>query len=115
MAATNLTRAPTALILAGGTGGHVYPALAVAEHLRSAGWQVVWLGTRHGLEARVIPHHHIDLRFVRISGLRGKGWLSWALAPFKLLVAVVQCLASVRRIGPQVVLGMGGFAAGPGG
>ena len=112
--ATKPTRARTALIMAGGTGGHVYPALAVAERLRSEGWQVVWLGTRHGLEARVIPHHHIDLRFVRISGLRGKGWLNWALAPFKLLLALVQCLAIIRRIGPQVVLGMGGFAAGPG-
>lgn len=104
----------TALVMAGGTGGHVYPALAVAEHLRDEGWQVVWLGTRRGLEARVVPQHHIDLRLVRISGLRGKGWLSWALAPLKLLVALMQCLAIVRRIGPQVVLGMGGFAAGPG-
>jgi UDP-N-acetylglucosamine--N-acetylmuramyl-(pentapeptide) pyrophosphoryl-undecaprenol N-acetylglucosamine transferase len=102
------------LVMAGGTGGHVYPALAIAEHLRGEGWRVVWLGTRRGLEARVVPRHHIDLRLVRISGLRGKGWLSWTLAPIKLLAALMQCLAIVRRVGPQVVLGMGGFAAGPG-
>lgn len=100
--------------MAGGTGGHVYPALAVAEHLRREGWQVIWLGTRRGLEARVVPHHRIEVCFVRISGLRGKGWRSWMQAPFKLVIALLQCLAIVRRIGPQVVLGMGGFAAGPG-
>lgn len=100
--------------MAGGTGGHVYPALAVAEHLRREGWQVVWLGTRRGLEARVVPHHHIDVCFVRIGGLRGKGWRSWLQAPFGLLIALIQCLVIVQRIGPQVVLGMGGFAAGPG-
>lgn len=103
-----------ALILAGGTGGHVYPALAVAEQLRHQGWQVVWLGTRRGLEARVVPRHDIDIRFVWISGLRGKGWLSWLLAPFKILVALTQCLAIVRQVRPQAVLGMGGFVAGPG-
>lgn len=113
--ATKPSDALTALIMAGGTGGHVYPALTVAERLRDEGWQVVWLGTRRGLEARVVPQHQIDLWFVRVGGLRGKGWLSWALAPFKLLLAVMQCLAIVRRIGPKVVLGMGGFAAGPGG
>lgn len=104
----------TALVMAGGTGGHIYPALAVAEHLRNKGWRVVWLGTRRGLEARVVPNHHFELRFVRISGLRGKGWLSWLQAPLKLLIALIQCLTIVRRISPQVVLGMGGFAAGPG-
>lgn len=105
----------TVLILAGGTGGHVYPALAAAQRLQQQGCRVVWLGTRRGLEAKVVPAQGIELHYVRISGLRGKGWVSWAWSPLKLVVALGQCLWQVMRLRPQVVLGMGGFVAGPGG
>ncbi len=103
------------LIMAGGTGGHVYPALAVADSLRSDGNDVVWLGVRHGLEARLVPRAGIELRFVNIAGVRGKGTLGWLLAPFKLALAVLQALIVVWRVRPAVVLGMGGYASGPGG
>lgn len=101
--------------MAGGTGGHVYPAIAVANCLRARGAEVVWLGTRRGLEADVVPRAAIPLYTIAISGLRGKGVLSWLLAPFKVLVAVVQSIGVMLRFRPMAVLGMGGFVAGPGG
>lgn len=105
----------TLLILAGGTGGHVYPALAVAEQLRNEDWRVVWLGTPKGLEAQVVPSTGIEIYYVGVTGLRGKGALVWVQAPIKLGYAVLQCMRLVYRLRPQVVLGMGGFVAGPGG
>lgn len=105
----------TVLIMAGGTGGHVYPALAVARGFQARGTRVVWLGTREGLEARVVPQAGIPLCHVRVRGLRGKGGLRWVLAPFTLSVALLQALAVLLRIRPHVVLGMGGFVTGPGG
>ena len=109
-----MTRAPV-LIMAGGTGGHVFPALVVAEALRNLDRQVVWLGTPKGIENRLVPEAGISLERIRITGLRRKGILSWLLAPMKLLVAEWDALRVVRRCRPGVVLGMGGFAAGPGG
>lgn len=103
------------LIMAGGTGGHVFPALAVARALRGADQEIVWLGTRRGIEARLIPAEGIPLEVTRIGGLRGKGWLTWLLAPAKLLIALIDAIGVVRRRRPKVVLGMGGFASGPGG
>ena len=103
------------LIMAGGTGGHVFPALAVAEQLRSLGWPVAWLGTRAGLEARVIPPTGIPVHWIRVGGLRGKGGLRQLSAPFMLAVALVQAARIVLRLRPAVVLGMGGFVTGPGG
>jgi UDP-N-acetylglucosamine--N-acetylmuramyl-(pentapeptide) pyrophosphoryl-undecaprenol N-acetylglucosamine transferase len=103
------------LIMAGGTGGHVFPALAVARALRSSDEEVIWLGTRHGLEADLIPKEGIPIEWTRVRGLRGKGLLSWLLAPLKLLIAVGDALAVLIRRKPKVVLGMGGFASGPGG
>ncbi|UCE90558.1 MAG: glycosyltransferase, partial [Pseudomonadota bacterium] len=103
------------LVMAGGTGGHVFPALAVAEHLRGQGMQVSWLGTRHGLEAEVIPDAGLPIDFIAISGLRGKGVVTLLLAPLRLVRALWQALAVVRRRRPQVVLGMGGYVTGPGG
>jgi UDP-N-acetylglucosamine--N-acetylmuramyl-(pentapeptide) pyrophosphoryl-undecaprenol N-acetylglucosamine transferase len=103
------------LIMAGGTGGHVFPALAVARELRGREEEIVWLGTRHGLEAELIPKEGIPLEWTRVGGLRGKGVLTWLLAPFKLTVAIFDALAVLIRRQPKVVLGMGGFAAGPGG
>ena len=103
------------LIMAGGTGGHVYPALAVAERLRAYGNEVVWLGVRQGLEADLVPRAGIQICYVKVSGLRGKGLLSWLSAPFRLVLALVQSMLIIGRFRPRVVLGMGGFVAGPGG
>ena len=103
------------LIMAGGTGGHVFPALAVAAELSARGVAVTWLGTRRGLEARVVPAAGYPLETVRVSGLRGKGVLRLLLAPFMLMVALLQALLIQLRLRPCAVLGMGGFASGPGG
>ncbi len=103
------------MIMAGGTGGHVYPALAVARGLAAMGEDVVWLGTRHGLEGRVVPQEQIPIEWISITGLRGKGLLSWVFAPFRLLRALFQYLSILRKTRPAVVLGMGGFVSGPGG
>ncbi len=103
------------LIMAGGTGGHVFPALAVARELMERNRNVVWLGTPRGIENRLVPAAGIALDHVRVAGLRGKGLLSWLLAPFRLAIAIWDALRVVRRRRPAVVLGMGGFASGPGG
>jgi UDP-N-acetylglucosamine--N-acetylmuramyl-(pentapeptide) pyrophosphoryl-undecaprenol N-acetylglucosamine transferase len=103
------------LVMAGGTGGHVFPALAVAEALRARGEQVVWLGTRAGIEARVVPAAGIAIEWLNVQGLRGKGLSSLLLAPFRLLRACWQALRILRRTRPRAVLGMGGFVSGPGG
>ncbi len=103
------------LIMAGGTGGHVFPALAIARALRLRNEAVVWLGTERGLESRVVPAEGIPFEQIRVRGLRGKGVLSWLMAPVRLLVAVSDALRVVRRCRPKVVLGMGGYTAGPGG
>jgi UDP-N-acetylglucosamine--N-acetylmuramyl-(pentapeptide) pyrophosphoryl-undecaprenol N-acetylglucosamine transferase len=103
------------LIMAGGTGGHVFPALALARLLRERSLEVVWLGTARGLESRVIPAEGIPLEHLSVSGLRGKGALTWLTAPFRLVVALAQALAIMRRHQPLVVVGLGGFVTGPGG
>jgi len=103
------------LIMAGGTGGHVFPGLAVAQELRDRGVEVVWLGTQRGLESRLVPAAGIQLEWIAVSGLRGKRLGSWLLAPLRLLTALVQSLVVIMRHRPTAVLGMGGFAAGPGG
>lgn len=101
--------------MAGGTGGHVFPALAVADELRARGVEVMWLGTRRGLESDVVPRAGIDISYINISGLRGKGWLDLFYAPGKLLYALIQAIQVIRRVKPAAVLGMGGFVTGPGG
>ncbi len=103
------------LIMAGGTGGHVFPALAVAELLRERECRVVWVGTRRGLEARIVPAKGFAIEWLSVSGLRGKGLLTWLLAPVQLAIALAQAFSIVRRQKPAVVLGVGGFATGPGG
>jgi UDP-N-acetylglucosamine--N-acetylmuramyl-(pentapeptide) pyrophosphoryl-undecaprenol N-acetylglucosamine transferase len=103
------------LIMAGGTGGHIFPALAVARALRRRNQPVVWLGTQHGMESRIVPREGIALETVRISGLRRKGLLAWVLAPLQLASAVIDAIGILRRLKPRAVLGMGGFASGPGG
>ncbi|HHO69579.1 MAG TPA: undecaprenyldiphospho-muramoylpentapeptide beta-N-acetylglucosaminyltransferase, partial [Gammaproteobacteria bacterium] len=108
--------APTRILLmAGGTGGHVFPALAVADELRGRGVEVSWLGTRNGLEAEVVPQAGYPIDFIDVSGLRGKRLTSLLTAPFRLLQALTQSLAVMRRRRPAAVLGMGGFVSGPGG
>ena len=104
-----------ALIMAGGTGGHVFPALAVADVLRAQGHEVVWMGAPESFEARVVPQHGFKIEFVRVSGLRGKGVLKLLFAPLLLARALIDALRALRRVRPDFVLGMGGFAAGPGG
>lgn len=103
------------MVMAGGTGGHVFPALAVADELRSRGVEVTWLGTRRGLEAEVVPRAGFPIDYIQVAGLRGKGGLSLFMAPVKLLVALMQSLAVMRRRNPAAVLGMGGYVTGPGG
>ena len=103
------------VIMAGGTGGHVFPALAVAELLMEQGWQVSWLGTHKGLESRVIPEQGIEIDWLSVAGVRGKGVTSKIFAVFMLLKACVQAMKILRKRKPDVVLGMGGFVAGPGG
>ncbi len=103
------------VIMAGGTGGHVFPALAVAQSLMDKGWQVSWLGTHKGLESRVVPEHGIDIDWLAVAGVRGKGLLSKVTAVFGLLNACAQAINVLRLRKPNVVLGMGGFVAGPGG
>jgi UDP-N-acetylglucosamine--N-acetylmuramyl-(pentapeptide) pyrophosphoryl-undecaprenol N-acetylglucosamine transferase len=105
----------TVLIMAGGTGGHVFPALAVADVLKARACRVVWLGTRRGIEARLVPAAGIPVEWVRVAGLRGKGLGSWLLAPLRLLQALGDAIGAIRRTQPDVVLGLGGFVAGPGG
>jgi len=103
------------LLAAGGTGGHVFPALAVARALRERGVAVVWLGTAGGMEARVVPANGFAIEWVRVAGIRGKGAGAWLLAPFRLARAVVDAIGVMRRRRPGVVLGAGGFVSGPGG
>jgi UDP-N-acetylglucosamine--N-acetylmuramyl-(pentapeptide) pyrophosphoryl-undecaprenol N-acetylglucosamine transferase len=103
------------LIMAGGTGGHVFPALAVAERLRDQGVEVVWMGTRQGLEADIVPRAGFSMEWVSVAGLRGKGLMSWLLAPLRLGRALLQVLVILLRCRPMAVLGMGGFVSGPGG
>lgn len=103
------------LIVAGGTGGHVYPALAVAKALKSSNVPVVWMGTRKGLEARIVPAAGIEIAWLNVSGIRGKDAFTLILAPFHLLLACLQAALIILRIKPRLVLGMGGFVAGPGG
>ena len=103
------------LIMAGGTGGHVFPALAVAEYLRARGAPVTWMGTRTGLEATLVPKAGIPVEWIEVSGLRGKGLGRKLRTPLMLGRALWQAGAILRRLRPRVVLGMGGFASGPGG
>jgi UDP-N-acetylglucosamine--N-acetylmuramyl-(pentapeptide) pyrophosphoryl-undecaprenol N-acetylglucosamine transferase len=105
----------TIMIMAGGTGGHVFPALAVADVLRGEGWRVVWLGSPDGMEATLVPKHGYELAPVKFSGLRGKGLAAKLLLPMRLLVAFWQSIVAIRAHRPGVVLGMGGYITFPGG
>lgn len=101
--------------MAGGTGGHIYPALAVAEYLTSKGLNIIWLGTEAGMESRVIPKHGYPLVKINVTGMRGKGFVRFLSAPVMLIRALLQALTAMVQIKPAAVLGMGGFVSGPGG
>ena len=105
----------TLLIMAGGTGGHIFPGLAVAEAVKAAGWRVVWMGNPAGMEARLVPDRGYEMAWVRFGALRGKGLLRKVLLPFNLLRGLWQARRELKRLKPDVVLGMGGFIAFPGG
>jgi len=103
------------IIMAGGTGGHIFPALAIARQLREQGVAVSWLGTKKGMEARVVSEAGFPIDYITVSGLRGKGLFGWLLAPFKLTLAIIQVLRVYVSRKPNVVVGFGGFVTGPGG
>lgn len=105
----------TLLIMAGGTGGHIFPALAVAHKMRDAGWRVVWLGKPDGMEARLVPPHGYEMVWVDFEALRGKGLMRKLSLPLNLLRGFRQALAALRQIRPDVALGMGGYITFPGG
>ncbi|MBY5992120.1 undecaprenyldiphospho-muramoylpentapeptide beta-N-acetylglucosaminyltransferase [Ferrimonas balearica] len=115
MSQSDASTAPRLLVMAGGTGGHVFPALAVARRLRQQGWEVLWLGTAERMEARLVPQHGFAIRFIDIKGVRGNGLVRKLKAPFQILKAIGQARAIQAEFKPDVVLGMGGYASGPGG
>jgi len=106
---------PTLLVMAGGTGGHIFPGLAVADHLKAQGWQIHWLGTAERMEARLVPEYGYDISYINISGMRNKGLVSLLSMPFKLISSLYQGIRVINAVKPDVVLGMGGYASGPGG
>jgi UDP-N-acetylglucosamine--N-acetylmuramyl-(pentapeptide) pyrophosphoryl-undecaprenol N-acetylglucosamine transferase len=104
-----------ALVMAGGTGGHIFPGLAVAHALREQGWRVHWLGAPGSMEERLVPPQGFPLETIDFAGVRGKGLLTLALLPLRLLKAFAQALSVVRRVKPDVVIGLGGYISFPGG
>jgi UDP-N-acetylglucosamine--N-acetylmuramyl-(pentapeptide) pyrophosphoryl-undecaprenol N-acetylglucosamine transferase len=114
-AALSAAAAGPVLIMAGGTGGHVFPALAVAKVLRARGVAVVWLGVPGSMESRLVPAQGFPIEWVRVAGIRGKGALAWLLAPLRIANAVAQAMGVLRRVRPRSVLGAGGYVSGPGG
>jgi len=103
------------LIMAAGTGGHIFPGLAIADTMRARGWDISWLGTTHGMEADIVPRHDVDFDAINFSGLRGKGWLHSVIGVFKLITSFIRCFSIMRHRKPDVVLGMGGYVTVPGG
>lgn len=101
--------------MAGGTGGHIFPGLAVAEEMRAAGWQVVWMGARGGMEERLVPQHGYETALIRARAARGKGLVQKLLLPANLLFSFWESARQLRRLKPDVVLGLGGYVAFPGG
>ncbi|GJA53152.1 undecaprenyldiphospho-muramoylpentapeptide beta-N-acetylglucosaminyltransferase [Aeromonas caviae] len=105
----------TLLVMAGGTGGHVFPGLAVADRLKAQGWTIHWLGTADRMEAELVPAHGYPISFIDIQGVRGNGIKRLLAAPYRVIKSVLQARQVLKTIQPDVVLGMGGFASGPGG
>ena len=103
------------LVMAGGTGGHIFPGIAVAKELQAKGWEIHWLGTPARMEAQLVPKAGFDISFIEVSGVRGNGLVRLLKAPFLIVKAIWQAIKVIRSFNPGVVLGMGGFASGPGG
>ena len=103
------------LVMAGGTGGHVFPGLAVAKQLQNQGWEIRWLGTPDRMEADLVPKHGIEIDFIKVKGLRGQGLAKLIKAPFQIVNAIMQARKHIKAWQPDVVLGMGGYVSGPGG
>ncbi|WP_165312221.1 undecaprenyldiphospho-muramoylpentapeptide beta-N-acetylglucosaminyltransferase [Vibrio ziniensis] len=103
------------MVMAGGTGGHVFPGLAVAKKLQQQGWEIRWLGTSDRMEADLVPKHGIEIDFIRVKGLRGQGVTRLIKAPFQIINAIMQARRHIKKWQPDVVLGMGGYVSGPGG
>lgn len=112
---SNVQVRKNALIAAAGTGGHIFPGLAVAEGLSSKGWNVVWLGTTTGMENRIIPQKNIQFESIEFGGIRGKGLVSWLTMPFKLIQATFDSCKIIARTKPDIVLGFGGYVSLPAG
>ncbi|MGE5385925.1 MAG: undecaprenyldiphospho-muramoylpentapeptide beta-N-acetylglucosaminyltransferase [Betaproteobacteria bacterium] len=110
-----MTATRTLLVMAGGTGGHIFPALAVAETMRERGWRVIWLGNPDGMEAKLVPQRRFEMRFIRFGGLRGKGVVRMLTLPYNLLCAFWQARKIIAEVRPQAALGMGGYITFPGG
>jgi UDP-N-acetylglucosamine--N-acetylmuramyl-(pentapeptide) pyrophosphoryl-undecaprenol N-acetylglucosamine transferase len=115
MTVSTSSRAGTLMVMAGGTGGHVFPGLAVAHWMQARGWRVVWLGNASGMEAMLVPKHGIAMEYVRFGGVRGKGIKTKLMLPVNLLRACSQSLHALRKVKPDVVLGMGGYITFPAG
>lgn len=109
------TMSRSLMIMAAGTGGHIFPGLAIAQTMQERGWQVSWLGTQHGMENTIVPKHHIVMDRIDFSGMRGKGMMHTVMGAFKLLAGFVGCFGILGRRKPDVVLGMGGYVTVPGG
>ena len=105
----------TLLVMAGGTGGHVFPGLAVADKLKAQGWQVSWLGTKDRMEAQLVPEHGYEIDFIDIAGVRGNGLKRLLMAPIRIIKSIIQARRVLKKRNVDLVLGMGGFASGPGG
>lgn len=103
------------LVMAGGTGGHVFPGLAVAEYLQDRGWKILWLGTRERMESQLVPKYGFDIAYIKVSGVRRNGLIRKMSSPFMVTRAVMQARKIIKDFKPDVVLGMGGYASGPGG
>jgi UDP-N-acetylglucosamine--N-acetylmuramyl-(pentapeptide) pyrophosphoryl-undecaprenol N-acetylglucosamine transferase len=110
-----INKGPTVLIMAGGTGGHIFPAQAVAKQLQAQGWTIHWLGTADRMEAKMVPSFGWPFHAIQVAGLRGKGLLSLLKAPLMLWRSVSQALQVINTVKPDLVLGFGGYASGPGG
>lgn len=110
-----MSRNKSVLIMAGGTGGHVFPGLAVASKLKEEGHNVSWLGTREKMEAKIVPEHGFEIDFIEISGVRKNGIKRLLLAPFKILKSIIQAMKIIKKRKVDLVVGMGGFVTGPGG
>ena len=110
-----MTKNKTAIIVAGGTGGHIFPGLAVAKELHNNGWDIVWLGTSKGMESTIIPQNNLKFESIQFSGLRGKGLATRLALPIRLLKAFLQSAKIINKIKPDVILGFGGYVTFPAG